>query len=69
MPNRHRPSMGQAISTFSFLLFALLLGLASLIEGFTLRGILIGLCAFLSLAGAFRFRIQTLVTQWKDRNR
>lgn len=60
-----RGGMGQAISTFTFLIFGGFLGLAALAEGGSLRGLLIGLCAVLSLMAALRFRIQALVEHWQ----
>ena len=57
MSDKGEPGMGQTISTFTFLLFALLLCLAALGEGPTLKGGVLGLCAVLSAAGAVRFRI------------
>lgn len=59
-----RGGMGQAISTFTFLIFGGFLGLAALSEGAGFRGFLIGFCAVLSLMAALRFRIQALVEHW-----
>jgi hypothetical protein len=56
---------GEAISTFTFLLFGLLLGLAALAEPAPGKAAVLGLCALTSLAGAARFRIAA----WAARRR
>ncbi|MCU0816282.1 MAG: hypothetical protein MUF74_07380 [Cypionkella sp.] len=69
MADKKPSSIGQAINNFSFLLFGLLLTLAALAEGSTLKGGLLGLCALLSVAGAMRFRIAALVASARGRRR
>jgi hypothetical protein len=61
------PSMGQAISTFSFLLFGFLLSLAALAEEDALKSTLIGVCAILSFTGAARFRLQSAINRYRAR--
>lgn len=69
MARKKPASMGQAISTFSFILFGLLLTLAALAEEGALKSGLLGLCAILSFAGAARFKIQAAVDSYRARNR
>lgn len=61
---KKRPTTkGDMISTFTFILFALLLGLASLAEPAAGKSAILGLCALLSLCGAFRFKLQAFA-EW-----
>lgn len=69
MANKNSPSTGQAISTFSFVLFGLLLALAALAEESALKSGMLGLCAALSIAGAARFKIQSAVERFRARDR
>lgn len=69
MANKSPPTMGQAISTFSFILFGLLLALAALSEEAALKSLGIGICSALSFAGAARFRIQSAVNRYRNRHR
>lgn len=58
---RQRHSIGQAITTFTFILFGVLLGLAALTEPFVPKAVLVGFCSILSFLGALRFQIQQAV--------
>lgn len=69
MARKKPPSVGQAISTFSFVLFGLLLALAALAEESALKSWMLGLCAALSMAGAARFKIQAAVEGFRARDR
>lgn len=69
MANKSPPSMGQTISTFSFILFGLLLALAALSEETALKSATIGFCSALSFAGAARFQIQSAVNRYRNRHR
>lgn len=69
MAHNTPPSMGQTISTFSFILFGMLLALASLAEANALKSAVMGGCAILSLAGAARFKIQTAVQRLRSRRK
>ncbi len=69
MADKSTPSIGQTISTFSFVLFGLLLALAALNEETTLKSALIGVCSALSFAGAGRYRIQSAVDRYRARRR
>lgn len=63
MPRRKSQGIGDAISTFTFLLFALLLAFASLLDT-GLKSFVLGLCSIASLLAAFRFQIARLVQQF-----
>jgi hypothetical protein len=69
MAHNTPPSMGQMISTFSFILFGLLLALASLAEVDPLKSAMMGGCSILSLAGAARFKIQTAIQRLQTRRK
>jgi len=69
MARKKPASMGQAISTFSFVLFGLLLALAALAEDGALKSGMLGLCAVMSFAGAARFKIQSAVDSFRARDR
>lgn len=69
MARKKPQSMGQAISTFSFILFGLLLALAALAEENGLKSGMLGLCATLSIAGAARFKIQYAFERFHARDR
>jgi hypothetical protein len=68
MANKSPPSIGQTISTFSFILFGLLLALAALSEETALKSAVIGVCAAYSIAGAERFLIQSAVNRYRNRH-
>lgn len=59
-------STGDAITTFTFLLFGVLLSLASMIEPIAWKAIAIGFCAAFSFAGALRFRLQHWFEIWRS---
>ena len=63
MRKSRQPSIGDAISTFSFILFGLLLGIASLETEETLKSGALAICSCLSLTAALRFRIERLVSR------
>lgn len=65
MKRKAPPTVGQAISTFSFILFGLLLSLAAMAEEDALSSALIGGCAILCIAGAARFKIQSAVDRYR----
>lgn len=67
MARSRRSKMSDTISNFTFVLFGLLLSLAALAEGPTLKGITIGVCAFASIAAIFRYQIQKLVETYRER--
>lgn len=63
---RHRNlSKGDTITTFTFVLFFVLLSLAAMAETVGWKSFALGFCALFSLAGALRFRIQ----DWVNRHR
>lgn len=67
MADRDSPTTGQIITTFTFILFGLLLGLAALAEPVPVKSALLGFCAVLSLMGAARYQIQKLAETMRRR--
>jgi hypothetical protein len=66
---KHQPSLGEMISTLTFILFGVLLSLAAMMESETWKSLLLALCAALSWAGAARFKLQAYVDRQRERRR
>ena len=69
MTDPRTPTTGEMITTFTFLLFGLLLGLAAAAEPMPAKAAAMGACAVLSLLGAGRFKIQRAVALWRKGRR
>lgn len=67
MTESHSPTTGQMITTFTFILFGLLLGLAAMAEPSSLKSGALGFCSVLSFLGAARYKIQKLVALMRQR--